>query len=69
MAQMCLFFQRGLRPGSLAPATRGHPIGSQVTPAISALVPRLPQPPEATQPQSIKARSCCVKIPSPFVSV
>jgi hypothetical protein len=42
MAQVCLFLPRGLRPGNPAPLPETNPTGSQVTPAISALVPRLP---------------------------
>jgi hypothetical protein len=57
MAQMGLLPLRGLRRGSPVPATRS-PTGSHVTPAICALVPRLPRSPEASPPQAIKARRC-----------
>jgi hypothetical protein len=57
MAQMGLLPLRGLRRGSPVPATRS-PTGSHVTPAICALVPRLPRPPQVTPPQAIKARRC-----------
>jgi hypothetical protein len=43
----CAQSQRGLRPGGPAHPPETNPTGHQVTPAIYALVPRLPQPPEA----------------------
>jgi len=41
MAEKWQIFQRGLRLGSPVPAAKAIPTGYQVTPAISALVPRL----------------------------
>jgi hypothetical protein len=39
---MCLFFRRGLRPGCPVQPPEANLTGNQVTPANSALVPRLP---------------------------
>jgi hypothetical protein len=56
MAEMYLFFQRGLRPGSPTPATRCQPHRLPGHTRDLRACASTAQPPQATPPQSMKAR-------------